>query len=1164
MQKIKYKLSLLLSLMFFFISFNNPIMVNAQASTLPRSASIIGGNLSEWLLDEANGYIYTFSGDTDKLLFIGTDDLKIKKEFKLSGISDIEIFNGKLYAALESDRQIVVINTKTAVIEKKLTVQEMPYKIALDGNKLFYATRPLSGEGQRGFTKLHIFGLESTAETEIDPTAHIPGYEGFYTRYHISALAADRENHRLYIGNSDGHSSFVFSISTEDNKLLSYYDREGFIGQYSNIILDGSDVFFGKYRLDKEDLRKVYGSYENAVTYLKGNYIFSANRIYDRVNFIKSGEFNNGDYYSNFLLDSKGNIYLYEGQSYSVSKSELSRFLYNKPGEDGTNPGDTLPADYNADTVGSNTSANRPEISRWLVDDQQRMIYAFTKESNSLLFIGLNDLKLKKQIFVGKGPSHMALSDGKLYVSLSDIHQVVVVDLKSRSIQRNVVLKYRPGALAVDGNKLFYMGYEEKTPYEEQSTEKSTQLYVYDLVNNTEKIAAPGNPVSGVRSFESNLVLDKVHHVLYIGAETGNGLRAISTSNYEINGMAASGVMHREYKAMVSKDGDNLYYSRFKVAREHLGTTYGYFAEPILYAGGGLAFSKKAVYDPISFEKVAEFPFESDNIYLDGEQNVYLYNKELHAIKRYSLKPSVESFGKVYETLVRDTYYGVKGASVFNLGRKVQIRQIVVDELKGYIYAISPDSYKLLVLGKDDLKLKKEVVVGLSPKDMRLVDGKLYIAVSGTNYVAVVDTATLEVSKKIYLSNSPELVEVDGNNLFYRDSWRTYVFDMSLKVEKKVNFYDFQYGYDINYVYNIFLDNENHVLYAATSNSELARGLAAVSTVDLKPLKLPAKIGKFSTLKTNGVPVFDGKDLFRGQGRFDRSDYSVKAENLVGQILYVDNKYIITSYSVYFRGNNAKVGDLSEYIDNLHVDGNGNVYSINLYKWAINKTSIGEILSSMKNKTGVEEPKEAENIPEGGEGNEGEVGKVEDKIITFPDISTHWAKSDIEFLASKQIIEGRGRESKIFAPEDKVTRAEFVTMLVRALNISNRGSSQTTFTDVDAGDWYYSSIMAASGIGLVEGRGNGSFAPNDLVTREEIAALSTRALKYRNVKLETANSSVLAHFDDNSRISSWARDSAATAVKAGIIKGRSGNLFSPRAMTTRAESAVVLKRILER
>ncbi|OCT16344.1 hypothetical protein A8709_02625 [Paenibacillus pectinilyticus] len=178
---------------------------------------------------------------------------------------------------------------------------------------------------------------------------------------------------------------------------------------------------------------------------------------------------------------------------------------------------------------------------------------------------------------------------------------------------------------------------------------------------------------------------------------------------------------------------------------------------------------------------------------------------------------------------------------------------------------------------------------------------------------------------------------------------------------------------------------------------------------------------------------------------------------------------------------------------------------------------------------------------------------------TFDDVSEHWAKSDIELMANKLIVNGV-TDSK-FAPESNITRAEFTALLVRALGLIPDTAS-ATFIDVKSSDWFAGSIGAAVQAKLVSGFEDGSFQPNAPITREQMAVMVAKALGAAGKTVE-GQAALLSKFNDNSQISDWAKVSVAQSVKAGIISGMTDSTFVPTANASRAQAVVMLKRLLQ-
>ena len=186
---------------------------------------------------------------------------------------------------------------------------------------------------------------------------------------------------------------------------------------------------------------------------------------------------------------------------------------------------------------------------------------------------------------------------------------------------------------------------------------------------------------------------------------------------------------------------------------------------------------------------------------------------------------------------------------------------------------------------------------------------------------------------------------------------------------------------------------------------------------------------------------------------------------------------------------------------------------------------------------------------------------TEDEKCTFEDIAKYdWAKEAIEALASKGII--KGRSEKIFDPAANITRADFVTLIARMLKIEAE-SGETNFTDVNKEQYYAKAIAGAFEAGIIKGKSATTFEPNTNITRQEAAVVISNVLKHLGNKTETTVD-VLKDVKDIDKIASWAKLGVATTYKEEIIKGKPGNLFDPDGLTTRAETAVMVYRLLSK
>jgi 2',3'-cyclic-nucleotide 2'-phosphodiesterase len=176
---------------------------------------------------------------------------------------------------------------------------------------------------------------------------------------------------------------------------------------------------------------------------------------------------------------------------------------------------------------------------------------------------------------------------------------------------------------------------------------------------------------------------------------------------------------------------------------------------------------------------------------------------------------------------------------------------------------------------------------------------------------------------------------------------------------------------------------------------------------------------------------------------------------------------------------------------------------------------------------------------------------------TFKDVpSTHWAFNFVNDLAAKQVV--TGTTDTTFDPNGKVTRAQFATMLVKALKLTAKKA--VTFKDVPASSPYAPFIAAAYENGIIKGVSKDEFAPGKSISREEMAVMAKKALDIKAGAAITV--SVQAKFGDNGKISGFAVESVKVVVDRGVMTGKPGNLFLPRGTANRAEAATVIDKLI--
>lgn len=170
----------------------------------------------------------------------------------------------------------------------------------------------------------------------------------------------------------------------------------------------------------------------------------------------------------------------------------------------------------------------------------------------------------------------------------------------------------------------------------------------------------------------------------------------------------------------------------------------------------------------------------------------------------------------------------------------------------------------------------------------------------------------------------------------------------------------------------------------------------------------------------------------------------------------------------------------------------------------------------------------------------------------------HWAYEEMDDLVNADIIEGfmDYNNNMYVKPEASITRAEFVKLIVSALNLKSSGSGKN-FTDVKKGQWFYEPVQIASSLGIVNGKTTDKFAPNDNINRAEMAKIIIEAFK-KTIAVPESNSTTFTDIQTN-----WAKHYIMKAAASGLVNGTSKYKFSPSTNAKRAEAMTIIHRALQ-
>lgn len=429
-----------------------------------------------------------------------------------------------------------------------------------------------------------------------------------------------------------------------------------------------------------------------------------------------------------------------------------------------------------------------------------------------------------------------------------------------------------------------------------------------------------------------------------------------------------------------------------------------------------------------------------------------------------------------------------------------------------------------------------------------------------------------------------------------------YFYNKKIEVIRKLNDKTVAIENETAEAYTVYSLGESEI-YKLTSNKEIAKILSGMGTfaedVDkmlesLQKALIVAAYNEGVTVLVSGgellyadIAGFDGSDLHKdykaslsssGKDNVNKDIMKngyTKVENIESKFNELVLLNLVTNY-----GKALGYGHIEGYFDkyeNEYISHGLNVSKLNNVK---NKNYVYNALSNAKSAKTISElneiyekaiidadkPDDNDKNPVGNTpsrpGNTGSVStsgvsqgsglitNVDAISLPFNDVeSVSWAKESISELYKLGVI--NGKDDKTFGPNDTVTREEFTKMVVVAF-LGEPQSAKCNFTDVSG--WSLPYIAEAAKNNIVSGISEGIFNPKGNITREQAAVIIVRALSHGGFTSDKKAS----NFADNADISDWAKEGINTLSAEGIINGKGDNKFCPKDNMTRAEAAKIL------
>lgn len=183
---------------------------------------------------------------------------------------------------------------------------------------------------------------------------------------------------------------------------------------------------------------------------------------------------------------------------------------------------------------------------------------------------------------------------------------------------------------------------------------------------------------------------------------------------------------------------------------------------------------------------------------------------------------------------------------------------------------------------------------------------------------------------------------------------------------------------------------------------------------------------------------------------------------------------------------------------------------------------------------------------------------ADNSSVSFTDVNaTDWFSDAVQYVSQNGLMSGT--DNAIFSPDDPITRGQIVTILHRLEGTPS--SAGMTFADVPNGKYYANAVAWSSANNIMGGYGDGLFAPEDPITREQLATTIYRYTQYK--RYDATITGNVAAFSDGETVSSYAVDAVNWAIGAGLLNGMGDNMFAPTKSSTRAQAATILMRFCE-
>jgi hypothetical protein len=539
--------------------------------------------MDDWILDKAAGKIYAISSSANKLYFLNKQTLTIESEILLSGSpKDMDQHGDNLYIALQN-KIIQVVNVNSRSLTEQYPTSVSPIEVTASDTHIYYGTSTQHSD---------IRSIEKA--TKLDTM--------FWGSMYNVDLQMAEDNRTLYAAERSSSGSELVAFDTAQKIIIdsdNYSNNYGFPSPSGEMILDEKSVLYAGYRINKSNLREIQGEYQwlgdpNYYAFSKllaasSNYVLSKQVIFDKNLFVPLATLPFEPTLG--LIEEDGSVILFQSSTLAAN-NKIYRY--------------TLP--LQSPTVQLEKTQNKLtsnyKMTDWATNEDIPYIYLISDNANSLTVIRKSDLSTVKSVYIGSRPNDIEINNGKVYIALKGETRIAQFDIANTEkadmdVQKRSVMRL-PYKVQPYNNKIFYTG--------------DGSYGAIDVLSDTENRTVIRN--------SAYYYMDSHTGILYIS--TGRAYQKIDPATYSIIQQEANNnaVFYDPDSFFV--DGNFMYNDGERVNATDLKTSYGTYAEKVIYAKDNLVFGNRAVYDRDSFRKIADLPYTISKAYVGDNGTIFI------------------------------------------------------------------------------------------------------------------------------------------------------------------------------------------------------------------------------------------------------------------------------------------------------------------------------------------------------------------------------------------------------------------------------------------------------------------------------------------------------------------------------------------------------------